>query len=583
MDARHFDALARALTEAGTRRSLLAVLATLPVVGGLLACFDADEAAGKDRRRRRKTRHKKRHKKGRGGNKHTRKCKAEAQTTTCAGKCGSVVNNCKETVDCGSCDCNPTCPECKTCQGAPGTCVLSTAGTPCGAAQSCTNGIVTAQATCDGTGTCTPGAQTSCAPYTQCTGTACATTCNSNNDCVPGSFCNAQNRCDGDLPIGDACANDEQCASGHCAQGVCCDTTCDSGCHACDLQGSKGTCTVLSDGSSCGSGAICCAGVCEEGVCCSSDTCTTDGAPACVDHDCVCPANSNSPCGNDQTCCDDGCFNFDTSSTHCGDCETSCGPGQTCQNGVCGVVCGSDFCPASSEICVSGECKTCDVTCPVGTCSGATLRDKIIDGGTIYVCPGRYTGTYRLRTAAAVVIGAGQGDDTRSSTILDAQQADRVVSATEGGTHELHNLRITGGNNALGGGVRANNETRLTMVDCTVTENNTSSPPIGVRGGGIDSFNAITILTRCTISNNKALAGDGIGGGIFQGGEAHHTLTMTDCRITQNSGVDAGGVCKLFEAVVDMTNTFVWNNTDPQCSGSITVHGTGGCGVAPPA
>ena len=55
MDANRFDRLTRALNDAGTRRGLLGLLASLPVLGGLFAFLsDSDETAAKGRRNRRK-------------------------------------------------------------------------------------------------------------------------------------------------------------------------------------------------------------------------------------------------------------------------------------------------------------------------------------------------------------------------------------------------------------------------------------------------------------------------------------------------------------------------------------------------
>ncbi|MFN8663152.1 MAG: hypothetical protein U0075_14790 [Thermomicrobiales bacterium] len=66
MDARHFDALTRVLSTPDSRRRLLALLATLPLLGEALALFAPEDAAAKERRRRRKQRHKRR-KRGQSG------------------------------------------------------------------------------------------------------------------------------------------------------------------------------------------------------------------------------------------------------------------------------------------------------------------------------------------------------------------------------------------------------------------------------------------------------------------------------------------------------------------------------------
>ena len=54
MDSRHFDALTKRLTEAGSRRGLLGLLATLPVLGGLVAFLDPDAGEARHNKKRRK-------------------------------------------------------------------------------------------------------------------------------------------------------------------------------------------------------------------------------------------------------------------------------------------------------------------------------------------------------------------------------------------------------------------------------------------------------------------------------------------------------------------------------------------------
>ncbi|MDI3290487.1 hypothetical protein QHF83_44655, partial [Polyangium sp. 15x6] len=52
--------------------------------------------------------------------------------------------------------------------------------------------------------------------------------------------------CGGTCPkkcIAAACANNDECGSGFCADGVCCDTDCTGTCKACNVMGQEGTCS----------------------------------------------------------------------------------------------------------------------------------------------------------------------------------------------------------------------------------------------------------------------------------------------------------------------------------------------------
>jgi hypothetical protein len=253
-----FPALARALTDAGTRRGQLAFLATLPVLGGLFALLDPDEADAKGRRKRRT----KSHKHGMGNGRHRtgkRTGKAHAKATVCAGKCGNVKNNCKKTIDCGSCDCDPTCGECflRQEQGpiTPGQCVPDPeqVGDPCGSdGQVCqAGGVCACQAgSCpDNTPICQLGACVPCTTDTQCQigslgDRCCGGVC---QECCNGGDCS------GTTPICDdgtcvSCSASNPCPSGCCnATTGTCVANCPN-CQTCD----GGVCIAEPDGTACG-------------------------------------------------------------------------------------------------------------------------------------------------------------------------------------------------------------------------------------------------------------------------------------------------------------------------------------------
>ncbi len=315
MDSRRFDHLARALTELGTRRSLLGLLATLPVLGGLVTILSPDDLAAKDRRRRRKQRHK-RHKQP-GDRK--KGCKPQGKGKVCAGRCGPMKSKqtCGKTVECGSCDCSPACAVCFTCQGAdgaPGACVPQVAGTPCGEGTICESGTLLPQGACDGAGACLPGTPSPCVPYTQCDSDACATSCSIDDDCVAGSFCNAFGQCVGDLQNGETCTHDGQCASGFCVDDVCCNTACVGVCQACNVVNQKGTCQVA-PGTACSASGICLACAATAGCGCSvnkdfQEECRNANTCNCVADCALCPdthfcglSGGLGTCGSGHPCC----------------------------------------------------------------------------------------------------------------------------------------------------------------------------------------------------------------------------------------------------------------------------------------
>jgi hypothetical protein len=166
---------------------------------------------------------------------------------------------CVENIDCttascanGVC-CNRACDDwCARCDlpDLVGQCTPSAAvGTSCYPGECSADGIsVVFTMVCDGLGTCRPGPNEVCAPFS-CDPTvrACRTLCRTSDDCVTGIAC-TNGSCQN--PHGAAlCDRDEECASDHCAQGICCGTACDAPGMSCNLAGTRGTCTPIPDAS----------------------------------------------------------------------------------------------------------------------------------------------------------------------------------------------------------------------------------------------------------------------------------------------------------------------------------------------
>ncbi len=125
--------------------------------------------------------------------------------------------------------------------------------------------------------------------------------------CVDGGVCN--------LPQGALCALDTDCASGFCADGVCCTNACVGPCRSCNQPSATGICQGyasgtdpeiecqsgttcngvgacgpvsppnLANGQLCSAGAQCLSGYCTDGVCC--DTACTSPCQACGTGTCL--------------------------------------------------------------------------------------------------------------------------------------------------------------------------------------------------------------------------------------------------------------------------------------------------------
>ncbi|MEO1484059.1 MAG: hypothetical protein AAFU77_18295, partial [Myxococcota bacterium] len=155
----------------------------------------------------------------------------------------------------------------------------------------------------------------------------------------PGDRCGANATCDAlamcALDDGAACTMDDECGSGFCVEGVCCDAACDQGCESClgsVSGGVDGECTFLAagtervsadpvfedcpgapacdgsggcfakvQGESCGGNNECASGFCTDGVCCESacsGTCQECSTGACL----------SVTSGIDPGTCATGCF-----------------------------------------------------------------------------------------------------------------------------------------------------------------------------------------------------------------------------------------------------------------------------------
>ncbi|NMB76161.1 MAG: trypsin-like serine protease [Myxococcales bacterium] len=139
---------------------------------------------------------------------------------------------------------------------------------------------------------------------------------------------------------GEACALDEDCETGVCGDGVCCESRCPL-CHTCNQAGSLGTCQPVADEESCDDNTVCngrevCRGgacqpgeplSCQDSVACTKDRC--DPLEGCV------YAPVALECWDDNACTEDVCDPVQGCLHPPAPDGTSCGPGKSCRQGEC--------------------------------------------------------------------------------------------------------------------------------------------------------------------------------------------------------------------------------------------------------
>ncbi|MEO8376464.1 MAG: right-handed parallel beta-helix repeat-containing protein [Candidatus Sumerlaeota bacterium] len=123
--------------------------------------------------------------------------------------------------------------------------------------------------------------------------------------------------------------------------------------------------------------------------------------------------------------------------------------------------------------------------------------------------------------------------------VVDADGGSRVFKLTHiSGEVKISGLTITGGQTTGdGGGIFNSGGAKLSLLECTITENK------GGSGGGISNqfLNTSAIIERCTFSNNSADQPTGFhnSGGVDNFGGA--TMLLSNCTISGNVALNEGG------------------------------------------
>jgi hypothetical protein len=166
------------------------------------------------------------------------------------GLCGPIADGNDPDDECASLAEDP-CGNTGTCSGS-GTCKRADKGASCGPAvcKAAELGNESAQIAreCDGFGTCIDGKIKKCEGYRCVTDELCGTTCKSDAECIDTAYCDtATSTCILKSGNGAECTASAECESGHCADGRCCNVTCEGSCESCNEPGSPGVCKFVDD------------------------------------------------------------------------------------------------------------------------------------------------------------------------------------------------------------------------------------------------------------------------------------------------------------------------------------------------
>ena len=180
--------------------------------------------------------------------------------------------------------------------------------------------------------------------------------------------------------------------------------------------------------------------------------------------------------------------------------------------------------------------------------------DAVVDGDTVLVADGTYTGTGNKNIdflGKAIVVMSENGAD---NCVIDCESEGRgfYFHSGEDSTSILNGIKMINGSITNGGGIRCDYSSP-TIENCIVSDNSTED-----YGGGIYCSFSDPIIRNCEISGNSS---DWNGGGIFC---YESELTIENCEISDNSAFFAGGIwCEQSSPAIEnctfRKNTATWD------------------------
>jgi N-acetylneuraminic acid mutarotase len=203
-------------------------------------------------------------------------------------------------------------------------------------------------------------------------------------------------------------------------------------------------------------------------------------------------------------------------------------------------------------------------------------------GGEVWVAAGTYTGTddpVVTMKPGVFLYGGFAGTESSSAdrnwsanvTVIDGENARRCVNGAANAT--LDGFTVTRGQSVNGGGMY--NNSPLTVVNCTFT-NNTATYDSGGYGGGGAMCNdgSSPAVTNCVFAHNTAVK---CGGAMYNVSPA--SPAVMNCTFTLNTATSGGALFNYSGASPLLTNCILWGdaattgpeiNDDPPSASVVT-------------
>jgi predicted outer membrane repeat protein len=206
----------------------------------------------------------------------------------------------------------------------------------------------------------------------------------------------------------------------------------------------------------------------------------------------------------------------------------------------------------------SGDNTTCDSWATACTTIDGALS-KASSGDTIHVGAGTYVENVYIPKDISLM-GSGAG-----STFVDGGNAGPTLRVYQYMSVTISGMTLHNGTASTGGGLHADRNTTVRVIDTTIFDNRATG-----NGGGVylDMYSVVTITNGSVISNSATLDGGGIYGDAPNG-----TLTIVDSAVGDNTAADDGGGIYQNSGTLTIEGSDVVSNTAQSNGGGIAKTG----------